>query len=123
VLAETYPELAAAGTFYRAAIEDVVGEFADDQFAAVYSVETLQHLHPDASWVFGELARITGELLVTVENEGRAGPGADDVNYIDGEFPLYYRDWNSVFTERGFREVASATLDRDTLRAFRPTGT
>ncbi|MFC4550630.1 MULTISPECIES: class I SAM-dependent methyltransferase [Halorussus] len=128
VMAEEYPDLAETGTFYAAAIEDVVGEFADDRFDAVFSVETLQHLHPDDAWVFDELARITESLLVTVENEGESGEGeaasadGDDpaVNYVNDEFPLYYRDWNRVFTERGFAEVHAEAGDRDTLRAFRP---
>ncbi|WP_336000008.1 class I SAM-dependent methyltransferase [Halorientalis halophila] len=117
-----YPDLAATGTFYCDAIEDVVGEFADGQFDAVFSVETLQHVHPDADWVFGEVARITDDLLVTVENEGETGPDEspeDDVNYVNDDFPLYYRDWGQVFTDRGLVQVAVEPGDRDTLRAFR----
>ena len=121
VMGETYPDLAAAGTFYPAAIEDVVEDFADDRFDAVYSVETLQHVHPDAAWVLDELVRITGDLLVTVENEGGDGSGAADadVNYVDGDFPLYYRDWNDVFTARGLEEIHRDVGKRDTVRAFR----
>lgn len=117
VLEETYPELAAAGTFHAEAIEAYVTSLDDDAFDVVFSVETLQHIHPDVDWVFDELARITGTLLLTVENES----GEDgDVNYVDESVPLFYRDWNRVFTERGFVEVASAVGKRDTLRAFRP---
>ncbi|SFR75546.1 Methyltransferase domain-containing protein [Halogeometricum rufum] len=157
VMDEQYPELAAGGTFHHGAIEDVVPEFDEDAFDVVYSVETLQHLHPDAEWVFAELARVTGTLLVTVENEGHDGDGGDDsgengadgddsvgggsdsddergangadrgedgetpaVNYIEDDFPLYYRDWNDIFTDVGLTEVASESLDRDTFRAFTP---
>ncbi|QIB76212.1 class I SAM-dependent methyltransferase [Halogeometricum borinquense] len=126
VMDEEYPELSDAGTFYHDAIESVVREFEDDAFDVVYSVETLQHLHPDAEWVFDELARITETLLITVENEGEhsdAGGTADDepsVNYVDGEVPLYYRDWNAVFTDVGLTEVESKSLDRDAFRAFAP---
>jgi SAM-dependent methyltransferase len=121
VMAEHYPDLRSEGTFSRAAIEDVVGGFADDEFAAIYAVETLQHVHPDERWVFAELARITGRVLVTVENEG--GEDADEagsaVNYVNGEFPLYYRDWEGVFTDLGLRQVEVRSMGRDTLRAFR----
>ncbi|MFC6835078.1 class I SAM-dependent methyltransferase [Halomarina ordinaria] len=117
VMEEVYPDLADAGTFYLDAIEDVVGDFADDRFDAVYSVETLQHLHPDAEWVYAELARITAGLLVTVENEGE---GEHEVNYVDDDVPLYYRDWNRVFTDVGCVEVAVERGKRDTVRAFRP---
>lgn len=117
VMEESYPELAAEGTFHLGTIEETVSEFEDDTFDAVFSVETLQHIHPDNEWVFDELARITSGLLVTVENEGEDG---QSVNYINGEFPLYYRDWNRVFAERGFRELDSKKLKRDTFRLFRP---
>lgn len=122
VMAETYPELAAHGTFYLDAIEDVVGDFDDGRFDAVYSVETLQHLHPDAEWVFAELARITDDLLVTVENEGEnegSRSNESEVRYVNDEFPLYYRDWNRVFTELGFAEVDARPGKRDTTRVFR----
>lgn len=130
VMEAHYPDLASDGTFYCDAIEAVVDDFEDGQFDAVYSVETLQHLHPDVEWVFEELVRITGELLVTVENEGAAnsedGDGANDgdesgneVNYVDEDIPLYYRDWNRIFTDVGLDEVDRSSTDRDTIRAFR----
>ncbi|USZ68257.1 class I SAM-dependent methyltransferase [Halorussus salilacus] len=160
VMAEAYPDLADEGTFRADAIENAVTDFGDDRFDAVFSVETLQHIHPDDAWVFEEVCRITGDLLLTVEVEdgeasGPAGDGpeggddegdgpeggdapaggdgaveddasagsdvaAPDVNYVDEEVPLYYRDWNRVFTELGLAEVDTESLDRDTLRAFRP---
>ena len=133
VMEEHYPDLAAAGTFYHDPIETVVGDFEDGQFDVVYSVETLQHLHPDVEWVFEELARITGDLLVTAENEGQGEDvGAPEdgsnrtagarVNFVDEGVPLYYRDWSRVFTELGFVEVARSSSTRDTVRAFRRPG-
>lgn len=116
VMAEHFPDLADAATIHVGAIEDLVGEFADGAFDAVYSVETLQHIHPDAEWVFAELARITDDLLVTVENEGEDGEG---VNHVSDDVVLHYRDWNAVFTGCGLVEVASREGERDTLRAFR----
>jgi SAM-dependent methyltransferase len=132
VMERTYPDLAAAGTVYVDAIENVLAEFADDHFGAVYSVETLQHVHPDSEWVFGELARITDRLLVTVENEGREATdekasdrsgGAEDVRYVDEGVPLYHRHWGQVFTDVGLIEIDADVQPgpRDTLRAFRPT--
>lgn len=116
VMAEHFPDLADAAAVHVGAIEDLVGEFADGAFDAVYSVETLQHIHPDAEWVFPELARITDDLLVTVENEGEDGEG---VNHVSDDVVLHYRDWNAVFTGCGLVEVASREGERDTLRAFR----
>lgn len=118
---ETFPELARVGTFQYEAIENVVRDFADDQFDVVFSVETLQHLHPDSNWVFAELARITGTLLITIENEGDATQTEDptEVNYVDTDVPLYYRDWKAVFTGLGLTEVEAETGPRDTIRTFR----
>lgn len=122
VMERTYPDLAAHGTFYLDAIEDVVGEFDTGQFDVIYSVETLQHIHPDAEWLFEDLVRITSDLLLTVENEGedvRTRATEPAVNYVNGEFPLYYRDWNRIFTELGLVEVDATCGKRDTVRAFR----
>jgi SAM-dependent methyltransferase len=119
---ETYPELADDGTFHCGPIEDVIEDFDDGQFDAVFSVETLQHLHPDVEWVFEEVARITDDLLVTAEIEGpiREASSADpDVNFVDDDTPLYYRDWNRVFTALGLVEVDVVHGDRDTTRTFR----
>jgi len=117
-LVETYPDLAATGTFHADTIEDYVETVEDDAFDAVFSVETLQHIHPDETWVFDELARVTGELVVTVENEsGEYGTA----NHVDDQLPLYYRDWQAVFTGLGFEEVESVERKRDTVRVFRPS--
>jgi SAM-dependent methyltransferase len=130
VMEATYPDLAAVGSFHVDAIENVLEDFADDHFGAVYSVETLQHVHPDSEPVFAELARTTGELLVTVENEqweGATGERASDdrdergydVGYVDEGVPIYYRDWGQVFTDLGLIEIECQSGPRDTLRAFR----
>jgi len=116
VMAEEYPALRASGEFYCDAIEDVIGDVADDRFDAVFSVETLQHVHPEADWVFAEIARCTGEVLVTVENEGEDGA---DVSHVNDEFPLYHRDWRAVFEGVGLEQAAVREGKRDTVRAFR----
>ncbi len=123
VMADAYPELADAGTFYRCSIEDLLGDVAADRFAAVVSVETLQHLHPDAAWVLEDLSRVTTDLLVAAENEGREDPErpTPEVTYVDGAFPLYFRDWEAVFTRRGFETIDAAPGQRNTVRTFRTT--
>ena len=122
VMAEYYPELAERGTFRTGAIEDVLPEYDDDAFDVIYSVETLQHVHPDDEWVFDELTRVTGDLLVTAENEGnspRRGRGETDVSVVNDEFPLFHRDWKRVFTDRGLAQIVHEPTDRDTIRVFR----
>ena len=119
VMAETYPDLAAAGTFHHTAIEDVVEGFDDGAFDAVFSVETLQHIHPEAEWVFAELARVTDDVLVTVENEGDGPDDLGGVNYVKDGVPLYYRDWQAIFTDLGMTQVDHRRGDRDEFRVFR----
>jgi len=115
VLAETYPELASVGEFHAATIESYLDGVETNAFDAVFSVETLQHIHPDETWVFEELARVTSELLVTVENEsGEYGTA----NHVDDRLPLYYRDWRAVFTDLGFEEADAVERKRDTVRVF-----
>jgi SAM-dependent methyltransferase len=122
VMADQYPRLAKTGTFRTGAIEDHVGDFDDGAFDVVYSVETLQHVHPDDEWVFEELSRITADLLITAENEGNSPErGRDDtaVSYVDDEFPLYHRNWKRVFSDIGLAQLIREPTERDTIRVFR----
>jgi len=122
VMADRYPELAATGTFHTGAIEDVVPTLPEGAFDVVYSVETLQHVHPEDEWVFEALARVTSDLLITAENEGNSpdrGRGSKAVSYVDNEFPLYHRDWKAVFTDLGLAQLIREPTARDTIRVFR----
>ena len=119
-----YPRLAKIATIHIDALESFLPDQPDNAFDAVYSVETLQHVHPEDEAVFDELVRVTGDLLVTAENEGN-GPTrgrASEVSYIesnDDAFPLYHRDWKGVFADRGAVQLLYEPGDRDTVRAFR----
>lgn len=131
VLAETYPDLYRSGTFYEGALADVLPEFDEDAFDGVYSVETLQHIHPDAAEVFDEIVRITESVLVTVEIESRPNEKTTTTNtsaaqedppkdVITENVPLYYRNWRSIFEDRGLRQVSETETDRDVVRTFVP---
>ncbi len=122
VMAEYFPELAATGTFQVSAIEDILPEMETNAFDVVYSVETLQHVHPDDEWVFEEIVRVTDDLLITAENEGNSPKrGREDaaVSRVDDEFPLYHRDWKAVFSELGAAPLLREPGKRDTVRVFR----
>jgi SAM-dependent methyltransferase len=122
VMKTEYPALYETGTFQIGALEDLISEFDDDAFDVVYSVETLQHIHPDDQWVFEELTRITADLLVTAENEGNSperGREEASVSYVDDEFPLYHRDWKRIFTDLGAAQLIREPTSRDTIRVFR----
>lgn len=115
-MADQYPELAETGTFRTGAIEDILPEYPDDAFDVVYSVETLQHVPPENTAVFEEVARVTADLLVTVENEG--GDSEKEMTYVNDDFPLYYRNWEAIFTDLGLVQRFSEDTKRDTLRVF-----
>ncbi len=122
VMAEYFPTLAETGTFHAGAIEDLLPEFEDDAFDVVYSVETLQHVHPDDEWVFDELIRVSGDLLVTAENEGNSperGREGAEVSCVNDDFPLFHRDWKRVFSDRGLAHLLREPTKRDTIRVFR----
>jgi SAM-dependent methyltransferase len=122
VMADTYPALAERGTFHVGAIEDLVDEFETGEFDVVYTVETLQHIHPEDTWVFEAVARITGDILITAENEGNSpqrGRGETAVSYVDDEFPLYHRNWREIFSDLGFAQLIREPTARDTIRVFR----
>ena len=115
---KAYPDLARVATFHEERIENVISEFDNGAFDAVFTVETLQHLPPESTWVFPELARITDELLVTVENEGDVDGDEVTVTHVHGEIPLYHRDWGHVFRAVGMEQVACILSERDTMRVF-----
>lgn len=121
-MSEHYPRLAETVTFRAGAIEELLPEVADGAFDVVYSVETLQHVHPDDEWVFEEVVRVTDDLLITAENEGnspkRGRPDAT-VSYVHDEFPLYHRDWKEVFSALGVAQLLREPGKRDTVRVFR----
>ena len=122
VMDEAYPTLAETGTFHAGAIEDILPDYETDAFDVVYSVETLQHIHPDDTWVFDEVVRVSDDLIVTAENEGNSptrGRGESETSCVDGEFPLYHRDWKQVFGERGCAHLLREPTSRDTIRVFR----
>jgi len=123
VMADHYPTLAETGTFHTGALEDIIPEFETDAFDVVYSVETLQHVPPENEWVFEALVRITGDLLITAENEGNGpqrGRTDESVSYVNDDFPLYYREWKRVFTDLGLAQLLCEPTNRDTIRVFRP---
>ena len=122
VMAEQYPRLADTGTFHTGALEDVLPELQDGAFDVIYSVETLQHVHPDDEWVFEDVVRVSDDLVITAENEGNSpdrGREGLDVSCVDDESPLAHRNWKQVFTDLGRAQLLCEPTSRDTIRVFR----
>ncbi len=65
----TYPSAAQATEIHVDAVENAVRDFTDGQFDLVFTMAVLEHVHKTSEWVFPEIARITGRLLITIEDE------------------------------------------------------
>lgn len=119
VMAAEYPGLARRGEFFADSIESVIGSIDDDRYDVVFTVQTLQHIHPDAEWIFDSIRRIANRLIVTVEIEGTDvdGPVVEDVDGL----PLTRRNWGSVFSGDAFSQVKRDEVGANTLRVFART--
>ena len=73
-LREAYPELAASATIHTSAIEEIAGALPDRAFDLVYTMAVLVHIHRDSDWIFPQIARITGDCLITIEDETTETP-------------------------------------------------
>jgi len=116
LLRESYPELGSMATLINAPIEDVIGSMAARSFDLVYTMAVLEHIHPDSEWIFGEMARITRSLLVTVEDEHGVSVRHTPRNY------------RQVFEGLGMRQILERRLSgAESLsagfvaRVFKPT--
>ncbi len=87
------PGLARAATIHTAPAETVLPTFQDQEFDLIFTMAVLEHIHTDSEWIFPEVARITKEVLLTIEDEG---------HYAPRNFPRNYRN---VFEPLGFTQV------------------
>lgn len=95
-LRQTYPKLAASLKLSVAPVEDVIRSYADGQFGLVFTMAVLAHIHPDvSSSVFEEIARVAGNVLITIEDES-----GDSWKHV----PRCYKD---IFENLGFEEIES----------------
>jgi SAM-dependent methyltransferase len=69
LLRKAFPQLADREIHIGAAGE-TLPKFADDEFDLVYTMAVLEHIHPDESTVFDDMARI-GKQVLAIEPEGR----------------------------------------------------
>lgn len=66
---ELYPVVSAASEIRLGSVEDVIGEFGDGDFATIFTMAVLVHIHPESEWVLGEIAKKTNCRLIIVEDE------------------------------------------------------
>jgi len=67
LMRSTYPTLKA--DVRVGAVEDVIRGFKNNSFGLVYTMAVLEHIPKESEWVFPEIVRITGDTLITIEDE------------------------------------------------------
>lgn len=92
-LRSSYPDMAKEARIHNAAVEDVIRDFSDGEFDLVFTMTVLMHIHPDSEWIFPQIARITTDRLITIENE-------EGLSW--NHFP---RDYGKAFESLGMREL------------------
>ncbi|HJZ71529.1 MAG TPA: class I SAM-dependent methyltransferase [Vicinamibacterales bacterium] len=93
LLRATFPELQQTLRLWNDPVEDAITRLHDQQFGLVYTMAVLEHIHPDSEWIFADMARITSDVLITVEDE-------HGVSWR--HFP---RNYGAVFGALGFEQV------------------
>ncbi|MFC7041687.1 class I SAM-dependent methyltransferase [Halonotius sp. GCM10025705] len=88
-----YSEMAADATIHNSSVEKIITKFDSDEFDVVFTMAVLEHIHPKSEWIFDEMARICGDVLITVEDEGSNTTRHEPRNYGD------------IFSSLGYREV------------------
>jgi SAM-dependent methyltransferase len=101
VLKDAFPHLHESARLHAGHVEEVLSRLGDHEFAFIYSISSLQHIHPARDAAFDQIARTCGEFLLTCEIEWAGGP------YY---FPRNYR---RVFERRGFHQMASVLITPD----------
>jgi len=93
LLRKQFPHMASESRICNAPIEEAIGSFKDTEFDVVFTMAVLEHIHTESEWIFPEIARITKELLVTIEDE-------------HGESWRHFpRDYRPIFEPLGFVET------------------
>jgi 2-polyprenyl-3-methyl-5-hydroxy-6-metoxy-1,4-benzoquinol methylase len=61
--------MAGHATIYNKPVEEVIKEFEDRQYDAVFTMAVLEHIHSDSEWVFEEIVQVSKKYLITMEDE------------------------------------------------------
>jgi SAM-dependent methyltransferase len=69
MMRQVYPELASVARILNMPVEDAIKNLGDGEFDLVYTMAVLEHIHPDSECVFGEMVRVTRNLIITIEDE------------------------------------------------------
>lgn len=101
LMKKVYPDLAKACTIHIKPVEDVVTKMIDNSIDLVFTMAVFEHIPREREFIFKEIARISKDYIVTIEEE----EGTGILN-----FPRNYRE---IFTGFGFDEVNMIDLGRN----------
>jgi SAM-dependent methyltransferase len=88
------PDVDGAAQLFEGTAESILPTLADGQFDVVYSMAVLVHIHPDSeAEVFGNIARVAGRRIITIEDERCRS------------WRHFERNYRQVFEPLGFRQV------------------
>lgn len=93
---DEYPDMYNCSNIYNSTIEEKIKCFDENQFQALFSITVFQHIHKDSNWIFDEIARVTNNIIITIELEEP---------YILNKWHYHYRNYNDIFSKRGFRQI------------------
>lgn len=106
-----YPKMYENSSIIYSSIENKIKSYKDNEFDCVFTIAVLQHIHPESSWIFKEISRITKKYLMIVENE------------LDSNWRVFNRNYKVIFEELGFKQIeeyeCGEDLERYKMRIFK----
>jgi len=94
LLKKFYPEMARNAIIHNAPVERIIKNFRDNEFDVVFTMAVFEHIHTDSEWIFPEVARITKDILITIE---------DEIGFLSWKhFP---RNYKKVFETLGMKQI------------------
>jgi SAM-dependent methyltransferase len=97
LMREEFPELEEDANITVSRIQNIIGDFDDNQFDVVYTMAVLQHIDRDTEDLFSEMARITKDILIINEAE------SDAETFNSAQF--VFRDYHDIFSKQGMHEL------------------
>lgn len=99
LMREKFPDMARDMEIYNDAVENVIRLMPSRKYDVVFTMAVLEHIHDDSSWIFSEMARITNNILFTIEDE------------VAASWRTFPRDYQHVFERLGMKQVELNNCD------------
>jgi len=93
LMREKFPDMVKEITIHNDTVENTIGGIPDNSFDIVFTMAVLEHIHEDSSWIFGEIARVTSNLVLTIEDE------------VAVSWRTFARNYKSVFEKVGLKQI------------------